>query len=130
MVGCPVPPELYSIKTYHPKYTHLSDTLYSRTVNRLQYSRLARYSLRDTPYCAQGLLFAVSSTGCAHKRPPSLLPEGNRDDGLSITFIFSNSLFLAKLIPNSALSFCFFLSRVVFYIKNNTNTSNNFLRKY
>ena len=44
----------------------------ANAVNRLQYGRLARYSLRNTSYCAQGLLFAASATGSAHKRPPSL----------------------------------------------------------
>ena len=67
-------------------------------VNRLQYSRLARYSLRDTPYCAQSLLFAVSATGSAHKRSPSLFAKANRDDKIHSNL--HNSEFR---IPNSAL---------------------------
>ena len=57
-------------------------------VNRLQYSRLARYSLRDTPYCAQSFLFAVSATGSAHKRSPSLFANANRDDKIVFTLTF------------------------------------------
>ena len=74
------------------------------SVNRLQYSRLARYSLRNTPYCAQSLLFASSATGSAHKRSPSLFANANRDDKLRYTFtpceVISNSEFR---IPNSEL---------------------------
>ena len=62
-------------------------------VNRLQYSRLARCSLHDTPYCAQSFLFAVSSTGRAHKRSPSLFANANRDDNYCFHQLIPNSEF-------------------------------------
>ena len=76
-------------------------------VNRLQYSRLARYSLRDTPYCAQSLLFAVSATGSAHKRSPSLFANANRDDNYRITF--THSIKMQRLFHKLFVAFSFYI---------------------
>ena len=75
-------------------------------VNRLQYSRLARYSLRNTPYCAQSFLFPSSSTGRGHKRSPSLFAEANRDDRLRITCISFPTEHLFYLYYKTLKIFC------------------------
>ena len=61
-------------------------------VNRLQYGRLARYSRRNTSYCAQSFLFAVPSTGRAHKRSPLLFAEAKKRDRLRKYLLFLLSL--------------------------------------